>query len=79
MKIFAVRNENYELYVIHTARVLTVNIELSNERNITYIGRLASTAILEQVPEDGTFVPKHVGVYVCHVYYNTKYICWLIY
>ena len=30
----------------------------------TYVGRMAHTPLLQQIPEDDTRVSKHVGVYV---------------
>lgn len=47
-----------------------------NGRNIT--GKLSCTPVLQQLPKDGTEVPKHVGVYVCRVHLITKCIYWII-
>ena len=44
-----------------------------------YISRLARIPLLQELTEDDTWVPKHVGVFfACYVYCIKKCICWKI-
>jgi len=53
------------IHVIH--KLLHVSAPGCHRQGV--IGRLGGTPLLLQLPDDGTSVPKHVGINVCYMLY----------